>query len=62
MKKEMRDYKYPQGVAPSAKVEGGMDDKKMNKKKPVKSKIKKKTDMYGVKVLNPAKSAFDKSR
>ena len=65
MKKEMRDYKYPQGVAPSAKVEGGMDDKKMNK---TKSKIKAKssTDMFGVPVfgktkkMNKTKSAFQK--
>jgi len=41
MKESMKDYKYPQGVAPSAKVEGGMDDKKMNKRKPKKKKSKK---------------------
>ena len=62
MKKNMRDYNYPQGVAPSAKVEGGMDDKKRNKKKP-KMKAKPSTDMYGVSKFNSKKkprSAFEK--
>ena len=32
MKESMKDYKYPQGVAPSDKIEGGIDDKKQRKK------------------------------
>ena len=64
MKESMKDYNYPQGNKPSAKVEGGIDDKKTNKRKPTKKK-KSKVDMYGVKIFNStntAKSAFDKSK
>ena len=61
MKKELRDYNYPQGVAPSAKLPGGIDDKKVNKKKKSKMKPSKSTtDMFGVKIFNPKASAFDK--
>jgi len=59
MKKELRDYNYPQGAAPSAKLPGGIDDKKVNTKK-AKKKKPKLTDMYGVKIFNTKPSAFDK--
>lgn len=65
MKESMKDYNYPQGVAPSAKVEGGIDDKKMMKKKPKKKKVvkkKPKTDMYGVPISKiTTRSAFERA-